>query len=697
MGLINYVKTTWKAGKSGGTGFTPERFNNIEDGIEQATNELNNKETRITDLETGVSQANSDIASEKSERKAEIDVERKRIDNIIALPEGSTTADAELTDIRIGANGTTYESAGESVRGQISELKGDLIELENGLNEKVTNINNAITTEKTAREEAIENEQVTRSQVIFEAVNEEKKRAVARENEIEALFTEPTEEAVSKWLDEHPEATTAVQDGSLGTEKFTEYAKKKIVKDYVTPQMYGAVGDGVTNDTEAILSAINSGNEVIVPNGIYRITSAIEISKNGIQVSSIGKNINIDKCVFLFDKCDGVILRGSCRYVKFDGITFRSSVTENNTYTAISCKKLGEEKNLTDVHKVIFTNMFFINFNTAISDGDCTMWNCEFSHIRTQNVAIGVSFGQTTNNENFGIIFKDVFFEKSKLLIKYSKLTFLGSNFGFTQANSIIISNNSVIDFDNCNFEMDTKDITGIIISLNGKDFLFRNCQFLLYGDNAVMLSTDSDIRMIRFEGCVVSKKGAPLSRMFTRDMFGASNGCIQIIGGAMGDLNANSSNWFKGMAIPSASSIIKGYDENNSPYNPQTLRYSGDRGQIEYTDNGTAFADVLGNAVSNFGKYPFMIANGFYIDGGALTTSADVVTVSYNRKKDGIFLTQSAIYASDGTPVMVCRSQETDYLNKNDYAVLRLKMWDGTTWKNNTKSIVIKWVKISN
>lgn len=86
----------------------------VEDNYSENTRKIDSKAER-TELQT-----------ETSERKQEIAVERARINNLTQLSEGSTTGDAELQDIRVGADGKVYDTAGEAVRSQVSELKGDL-------------------------------------------------------------------------------------------------------------------------------------------------------------------------------------------------------------------------------------------------------------------------------------------------------------------------------------------------------------------------------------------------------------------------------------------------------------------------------------------------------------------------------------------------------------------------------------------
>lgn len=104
-------------------------------------------------------------------------------------------------------------------------------------------------------------------------------RAVARENEIESLFVMPTEEAVAAWLDAHPEATTTVEDWSLTSKKLVVGTLN-----FVTPEMFGAVGDGITDDYNAFAEMLAGGNKycLLGQGKTYYVSSSLTYSSNTI-------------------------------------------------------------------------------------------------------------------------------------------------------------------------------------------------------------------------------------------------------------------------------------------------------------------------------------------------------------------------------------------------------------------------------
>lgn len=97
---------------------------------------------------------------------------------------------------------------------------------------------------------------------------------------------EVIEQAVMDWLDDHPEATTTVQDGSITEAKLAQDVLADLAEidtlsnaiAYKTPEMFGAVGDGETDDSEAVQAAVNAGYAVyFASNKTYYLASHVMI------------------------------------------------------------------------------------------------------------------------------------------------------------------------------------------------------------------------------------------------------------------------------------------------------------------------------------------------------------------------------------------------------------------------------------
>lgn len=139
------------------------------------------------------------------------------------------------------------------------------------------------------------------------------------------LKNEVIDTSVKSWLDNHPEATTTVQDESIEEIKINKNFLPWIKKDYVTPKMFGAKGDGITDDTESIQYALNeaekTGKTVFIPDGNYVIKS-LTIPK---AVSIVGANNNfgtnrIVTAFYCTDRNNPAILMNS--YSSIDNIAF---------------------------------------------------------------------------------------------------------------------------------------------------------------------------------------------------------------------------------------------------------------------------------------------------------------------------------------------------------------------------------------
>lgn len=133
----NYNKTKWETGDRISEG----KLNKIEDAIDKVNeNEVNNTATLSKRIDN-----NFNVLDATKAERLELDTLSNRVDNLIGLPDGSTSGDAELTDARIAYNGVVYNNVGNAIRGQVGDmysiLENSLPKLDNLYTSSVLNRN----------------------------------------------------------------------------------------------------------------------------------------------------------------------------------------------------------------------------------------------------------------------------------------------------------------------------------------------------------------------------------------------------------------------------------------------------------------------------------------------------------------------------------------------------------------------------
>lgn len=96
---------------------TAELTEHLQTHIDEFNDTL---DTGINDINQAIETFDEILKTEITSMDSDIAILEARMDTFTALEEGSTTGDAELADIRAGANGKVYKNAGDAVRKQLS-------------------------------------------------------------------------------------------------------------------------------------------------------------------------------------------------------------------------------------------------------------------------------------------------------------------------------------------------------------------------------------------------------------------------------------------------------------------------------------------------------------------------------------------------------------------------------------------------
>ena len=158
----------------------------------------------------------------------------------------------------------------------------------------------------------------------------------------------------------------------------------------VTPQMFGAVGDGVTDDSAAFQAAVDSGRAVSVPAGHYRVggvtvTGPLTMSGVGEVRLTVPDDIALDNASYWTERTTVLILRGADT-VKLENLCFDGNQAYFQSrygygplarYDAYGVRVRDQSKNVT-IRRCRFENLKDAGVQITARCSFVTVENCRF-------------------------------------------------------------------------------------------------------------------------------------------------------------------------------------------------------------------------------------------------------------------------------------------------------------------------------
>ena len=302
-----------------------------------------------------------------------------------------------------------------------------------------------------------------------------------------------------------------------------------IIYDYVTPEMFGAKGDGINDDTIALTTAIEKSNKVVMLNKTYLLNSQITIPSDH-ELKGNADVLGNTKLIAPY----GIKIAG--KRITLKNIEVIGSNQENYGLYCCGDNEGGEIPSANHFNQNIIENVIISNYNYGIYF-NAVVWNNSFENIRINFCNYGLY-----NTQDFYIMttnFNNVYFTGSlqyNIQLRKTNAKFNYCNFGISSIHTIQFIQNCNISIENSNFECDKYiDGTSVLIEITGKNLSIKNCAFKICASaNMELFNTGSAVQNLllennSFESVSLNSTPNALTKIFSSQINGYKNGCINI------------------------------------------------------------------------------------------------------------------------------------------------------------------------